>query len=110
VELNSAAAWERECSSDFKGICVVGFVGEDAATGSVVDAASKEVLAGAMKNTSATFKFFVGGISCLTEFAGKFGVDPFNTPAVAIYSPVKERSAVMKGSFNSVSSLYRLET
>ena len=109
--ISSDKVWSSECGPSFKGICAVAFLDAPAdapASGSYsVDPHGVAVLENVMKNiskeTGNTFRFFAANIACLGDFAKAFGVDPFNIPTIAIYSPVKQRYAVMKGSYNMLS-------
>jgi hypothetical protein len=112
--VSSEKAWNDLCPPDYKGICVVAFLSAPAGASSSeaysLDHASVAVAQDVLKNMSktsgGTFRFLVGNIACLGTFAQDLGVDPFNVPTVAVYSPSKSRHAVFKGSYNSVSFVF----
>ena len=113
--VSSEKAWNDLCAADYKGICVIAFLnappGASSSDGYSLDTAAIAVAQDVLKNMSktagGTFRFLVGNIACLGDFAQALGVDPFNVPTVAVYSPSKSRHAVFKGSYNSV-GLYLL--
>lgn len=107
--INSQADWSASCPSSMLGICVIGFLNAPASASQKesfsIDPAQMETLTSAMQlvqKDTPVFHFAAGNIACLSEFGQQFGVDPFNTPSIVIYSPGKDRFAVHKGSFNEV--------
>lgn len=109
--INSEADWNAACPDSMMRICVVGFLNapSDAAAADAysMDAMALSILTDVMISTqkdSPAFHFVAGNIACLSAFGSQFGVDPFNTPGIAIYSPGKGRYAVYRGSFAEVDS------
>lgn len=107
--LNAEADWSTSCPSSLMGICVVGFLNAPsdatAQDAYVIDTAALSTLTSvmtAMQKDTPVFQFMAGNIACLSEFGRQFGVDPFNTPSIAIYSPSKNRYALYRGAFTEV--------
>jgi hypothetical protein len=107
--INTEADWSAACPSSHLGICVIGFLNapsdSSAADAHTLDAASLDTLTNVMKvmqKETPVFQFLAGNIACLGDFGSKFGVDPFNTPSIAIYSPSKDRYAPYRGAFTEV--------
>lgn len=108
--INSEADWQASCADSRLGICVMGFLNAPADAGAngafSIDTGSLSTLTDvmlSMQKQSSAYHFAAGSIACLADFGAEFGVDPFNTPTIAIYSPSKGRYAVFRGSFAEVS-------
>ncbi|CAE7356299.1 unnamed protein product [Symbiodinium microadriaticum] len=99
-EVSSADDWQKYCGDGFKGICAVGFMGAPAG----VDPADAEAISvfqaaiDSMDLTSA-YNFVWVDASCQTKLAEAFEVTGGATPALVVYSPLKNRFAKYVGSY-----------
>lgn len=94
IKIQSTVEWETMCGESFRGICAVAFV--DSPHDSALD-----VFQAAMKDMSlsSAFNFVWVDASCQVTLAEAFEVSGGGTPALAVYSPLKNRFARFIGSF-----------
>jgi hypothetical protein len=95
--------WEALCGSQFKGLCAVAFMGAPEGV-DPADAASIATFQGAVDQLSsaAAFNFLWVDASCQVSLAEGLEVTGGATPALVVYSPLKNRFAKYIGKFAQV--------
>lgn len=103
VSVTSADEWEKMCGETFKGICAIAFMGAPEGV-DPADAANLEQMQKAMDamDLTSAYNFVWVDASCQTKLAELFDVSGGSTPALAVYSPLKNRFAKYIGSFSKV--------
>ena len=98
VSISSEEQWQTECSSLYKGLCVVGLLTnsdfDDSAA--ILDAAMKH-----LGKRGAAFKFVSVDGQCQASFSGRFDVQTDTLPRVVAYSPSKARYMLMSSTMNT---------
>jgi hypothetical protein len=104
--------WEALCGSQFKGLCAIAFMGapegadpDDAASVAKFQAAVDQL------SSSSLYNFVWVDASCQVSLAEQLEVTGGATPALVVYSPLKNRFAKYVGKFAQVpllSSFLRL--
>jgi hypothetical protein len=96
--------WEALCGSQFKGLCAVAFMGAPEGA-DPADAASIAIFQGAVDqlSSSAAFNFLWVDASCQVNLAEGLDITGGATPALVVYSPLKNRYAKYIGRFAQVS-------
>lgn len=108
--VTTRAEWDALCGETFKGFCAIAFTGAPRGADASDDAAL-QIFQAAMKDMtrSSLFNFVTVDASCQTSLAAGFDVTGGSTPALAVYSPLKNRSAKFIGSFSQTSLKAYLE-
>lgn len=93
--------WESLCGSQFKGICAVAFMGSPEGM-DTADTASVALFQQAVEkvSSSSVYNFLWIDASCQVKLAELFEVTGGSTPALAVYSPLKNRYAKFVGRFD----------
>ena len=108
TEVSSEEDWQKFCGDGFKGLCAIAFMGSPAGA-DPADSEALSVFKGAIEamELTAIYHFIWIDASCQTKLAETFEVTGGATPALAVYSPLKNRFAKYVGSYAKVSLRFR---
>jgi hypothetical protein len=95
--------WEALCGSQFKGLCAIAFMGapEGADPADVASVAKFQAAVDQLSSSSA-YNFLWIDASCQVSLAEQLEVTGGATPALVVYSPLKNRFAKYVGKFAQV--------
>jgi len=103
LPVSSPQEWAAQCSTDYKGLCVVGLL---ANSDDPLLSAAAGVLTRSMKRLGkqgAAFRFLSVNGDCQATFAGRFDVQVDTLPRVIVFSPSKRRYMALTGTFDESS-------
>jgi len=101
--VNSPSSWEEECSTLFRGICVLSFYPPSDHNSYSTELLNTIKKLEASSVATSTFKFLSIDPSCQVAFSDVFGVSSDQVPALVAYSPSKSRYAKFRGQWVAAS-------